>query len=175
MKAEVLRLGNRYVRDRRTSTHLFLTARALGVTKVTYSGQRDEKMEDRIGKLAVTWGGSFKIEYKVDWESVINKWKNKGSEVIHLTVYGLPIQNVISEVKKNAKDKLIIVGGAKVPKSVYRVSDWNISITSQPHSEISALSIFLHELFEGRELAKPFSNAKLSIIPQPMGKKVLKL
>ncbi len=73
------------------------------------------------------------------------------------------------------KNKLIVVGGSKVPRIVYKLSDWNISVTSQPHSEISALSVFLHDLFEGKELSKIFCNAKLRIVPQSNSKKVLKI
>ena len=79
------------------------------------------------------------------------------------------------KIRESGKNKLIIVGGAKVPGIIYKLSDWNISITSQPHSEISALSIFLHELFQGEELLQDFKNAKLKIIPQSRGKKVLDL
>ena len=48
-------------------------------------------------------------------------------------------------------------------------------MTSQPHSEISALALFLHELFEGNELSLKFKDAKIMIVPQKRGKKVLKL
>ena len=175
MEVEVLRLGHRYVRDDRITTHLFLTARAFGASKVTYSGQRDEKLEERIKEVTEIWGGPFDVEYEGDWKRTIAKWKERSGEVIHLTFYGLPMQDVLHEIRDSAKDKLIVVGGAKVPGIVYKLSDWNVSVTSQPHSEISALSVFLHELFEGRELSKVFKNAKLRIVPRSRGKRVLKL
>jgi tRNA (cytidine56-2'-O)-methyltransferase len=175
MKVEVLRLGHRYVRDARITTHLFLTARAFGASKVTYSAQRDEKLEERVKRVTKIWGGPFDVEYEQDWKRKITNWKEKNGEVVHLTFYGLPIRDVIREVRDSAKDKLIVVGGTKVPGIVYKLSDWNVSVTSQPHSEISALSVFLHELFEGGELSKLFKNAKLRIVPQSRGKRVLKL
>ncbi len=175
MEVEVLRLTHRYVRDERITTHLFLTARAFGASKVIYTGQRDEKMEEKIGKVTKNWGGPFTIEYEKDWKQTIMRWKARKGEIIHLTFYGLPIQNVIQDIRESRKNTLIIVGGAKVPGIIYKLSDWNVSVTSQPHSEISALSVFLHELFQGRELLKIFKNAKLKIIPQPRGKKVLDL
>jgi tRNA (cytidine56-2'-O)-methyltransferase len=73
------------------------------------------------------------------------------------------------------KDLLVIVGGSKVPGKVYELSDVNISVTSQPISEISALSYFLDYLFERKFLDKEFKGAKLKIVPQKKGKKVLKL
>lgn len=57
---------------------------------------------------------------------------------------------------------------------VYQKSDYNISIGNQPHSEIAALAITLNELFEGKELNKKFSNAKIKVIPQKKGKKTEK-
>jgi len=175
LEVEVLRLTHRYVRDKRITTHLFLTARAFGASKVIYSGQRDQKMEEKIRKVTKDWGGTFTVEYEKDWKQTIKRWKARTGTIIHLTFYGLPMQNVIQEIRESAKNTFIIVGGAKVSRIVYQLSDWNVSVTSQPHSEISALSVFLHELFQGRELLKIFKNAKLKIIPQPKGKKVLDL
>lgn len=175
MEVAVLRLGHRYVRDDRVTTHVFLTARAFGAGRVIYSGQRDEKMEQGIKEVVEMWGGPFEVDYERDWRRTIGEWKEKGGEVVHLTVYGLPVQDAVHDIRESGKDKIVVVGGAKVPGAVYELADWNVAVTSQPHSEISALSIFLHELFEGQELSKTFKDTKLRVIPQPRGKKVLKL
>ena len=175
MKIVVLRLGHRYVRDDRVTTHVFLVARAFGADKVIYSGQRDEKLEVRLDDITKMWGGSFEVEYEKDWKQTIVNWQEAQGEIVHLTAYGLPVQNVTLEIRQSKKDKLVIVGGAKVPRIVYALSDWNVSITSQPHSEISALGIFLHEFFEGKELSKIFQNPKLRIIPESRGKKIMKI
>jgi len=175
MNVVVLRFGHRYVRDERTTTHVFLTARAFGATRVIYSGQRDEKVEEKVNSVTKIWGGAFQIEYQEDWKQTIIQWKQKGGEVIHLTVYGLSMLNVMSQIKHSDKDKMIIIGGAKIPGPVYEYADWNVSVTSQPHSEISALGVFLHDLFNGEEFTKIFENARLRVIPQPKGKKVLKM
>ncbi|HEX69064.1 MAG TPA: tRNA (cytidine(56)-2'-O)-methyltransferase, partial [Candidatus Bathyarchaeota archaeon] len=52
---------------------------------------------------------------------------------------------------------------------------FNVAIGNQPHSECSSLAVFLDRLFEGKELEKEFENAKLKIIPQARGKKVVKV
>ena len=65
----------------------------------------------------------------------------------------------------------MVVGGAKVPGEVYGLANWNVSVTSQPHSEVSALAVFLHELFEAQELDRVFEGARLSITPQDRGKR----
>jgi tRNA (cytidine56-2'-O)-methyltransferase len=172
MNVNVLRLGHRYVRDDRVTMHVFLTARAFGAGKVIYSGQKDEKMEEGVKKVVKMWGGPFEVEYVSDWKQTIKKWEEKGGEVVHLTVYGLPVQDVIHEIRDSKKDKMVVVGGAKVPRLVYELADWNVAVTSQPHSEISALSVFLHELFQGEELSKTFKDAKLLVISQSKGKKI---
>jgi tRNA (cytidine56-2'-O)-methyltransferase len=67
---------------------------------------------------------------------------------------------------------LIAVGGPKVPAEVYQLADYNIAVTSQPHSEIAALAIAVHDLQGGEELKKEFGNSRLSIVPSPKGKMI---
>ncbi|UCH37561.1 MAG: tRNA (cytidine(56)-2'-O)-methyltransferase [Candidatus Bathyarchaeota archaeon] len=175
MKVVILRLDHRFPRDGRVTTHTFLTARAFGADKIIYSGQRDEQIEERIKKVTETWGGAFQVEFEKDWQKTVIEWKKQRGEVIHLTVYGLPISEVISHIRTSKLDKMIIIGGAKVPRIVYDLSDWNISITSQPHSEISALSVFLYELLKERMASKIFDGAKLKVIPQLKGKEIRRI
>lgn len=170
----VLRLGHRIVRDARASSHLFLAARALGADGVMYTGQRDRTIEATIQEVTKTWGGSFEVTYRKQASGVLKEWKAGGGALIHLSMYGLPLQTVVDVIRASPTDKLIVVGGAKVPRSVFDAADWNVAVTSQPHSEISALSLFLHELFKGHELDKPFDDAELRVVPQARGKKVLR-
>ncbi len=173
MKVWILRLDHRLIRDSRTSTHLLLVARAFGANKMLYTGRVDKALEERVKNVVDNWGGSFSIKYCSDWKIAVKEWKIKGGEIIHLTMYGLPLQKVIEKIRLSKKSKLVVVGGSKVPSEIYEIADWNISITSQPHSEIAALSVFLHEFFEGKELIKNFDRAKMKIIPQKRGKKII--
>ncbi len=170
----MLRLGHRIVRDARASSHLFLAARALGADGVIYTGQRDRTIEATVQKVTKAWGGSFEVTYRPQAAVVLQEWKAGGGALIHLSMYGLPLQTVVDVIRVSPADKLVVVGGAKVPRSVFDAADWNVAVTSQPHSEISALSLFLHELFEGRELGKPFDGAELRVVPQIRGKKILR-
>jgi tRNA (cytidine56-2'-O)-methyltransferase len=86
-------------------------------------------------------------------------------------MYGIPIQNKIKQLRRS--NVLVIIGSEKVPGEVYGLADFNIAVSNQPHSEVAALAIFLHEYFRGKELNKKFSAAKLKIIPQERGKKVV--
>lgn len=168
----VLRLSHRRVRDARATTHVFLAARALGADEAILSGEEDEHIMKSVSSLSARWGGNFKIRYEEKGSKIIKKFKGLK---VHLTMYGMPVQEKISEIKTAAKGKnlLIIVGGEKVPGEIYHAADYNIAVTGQPHSEVAALAIFLHEFFEGKELEKKFSRAKLTVVPQECGKKVL--
>ena len=165
----VLRLGHRPSRDKRVSTHLFLAARTFGAKRAYYTGTQDSSLEESIRKITIDWGGDFTLEYAGSWKKILVEWKGK---IVHLTMYGLPYQDVVGELRTEPSPKLVVVGGAKVPGEVYGAADWNIAVTGQPHSEVSALALFLHELYEGRELQLKFPGARLTVIPQAKGKKL---
>ncbi len=63
----------------------------------------------------------------------------------------------------------------KVPPEFYsaEVSDFNVAVGNQPHSECAAVAVFLDRFFEGKELARRFKKAKIKIIPQERGKKTV--
>ncbi len=82
--------------------------------------------------------------------------------------------DVLDRIRKQNRNLLILVGSQKVPGEFYssEVSDFNVSIGNQPHSECAALAIFLDRFFEGKELTKTFEKAKIGVIPQERGKKL---
>jgi tRNA (cytidine56-2'-O)-methyltransferase len=170
----VLRLGHRYVRDKRLTTHLFLAARAFGAEKAVYTGVREKNIEENVMGVVKRWGGSFRVEYAEDGVTLVRRWQEEGGAVIHLTMYGLPVLEVLEDIRDSKKRLLVVVGGAKVAREIYGAADWNVAVTSQPHSEVSALSVFLHELFDGGELSIDHGNAELTIVPQAKGKKVVR-
>ena len=165
---KVLRLGHRLGRDARISTHCGLVARAFGAEEIIFSGDKDKKMMNSIKKVSNEWGGDFFVSYEKSWKSFVENFRGVK---IHLTMYGIPIEKKIEEVK-NGDDVLVVVGGEKVPGELYGLVDHNIAVSNQPHSEIAALSVLLHEYFEGKELNKKFKNYKLKVVPQEEGKKV---
>jgi len=171
MKVWVLRLGHRRGRDPRLTTHVALTARALGCDGIILSGEKDDSIIENINEVVKDWGNHFEVKYEKNWRNVINNWKGK---TVHLTMYGLPIQDKIDEIKK-LKNILVVVGSEKVPSDVYRLVDFNVAVTNQPHSEVGSLAIFLDKLFDGEELEKKFKNAKIKVIPQERGKKTISL
>jgi tRNA (cytidine56-2'-O)-methyltransferase len=173
----VLRWGHRPQRDVRLTTHVALTARALGASGFLLSDTVDKKLKETIEKVTENWGGKFFFEMGTTWKSAVRDWKAEGGIVVHLTVYGENIQtsHVLDRIRQSGKNVLVIVGSHKVPKEFFSndVSDFNVSIGNQPHSECAALAVFLDRFFEGKELAKGFKKAKIKIVPQERGKKTI--
>lgn len=176
-KITVLRIGHRIIRDKRVTTHVVLTARAFGASEIIISGERDDQLIMKLEKFIEKWGGEFKISFKEEWRRTIEEWKKNGGKIIHLTMYGINLPEIIEEVRKawSQNDIMIIVGSEKVPREVYELADYNIAISNQPHSEVAALAIFLDWLQEGKELTKQFDKPKIKIIPQKHGKKAIRI
>ncbi|MBI2971858.1 MAG: tRNA (cytidine(56)-2'-O)-methyltransferase [Candidatus Aenigmarchaeota archaeon] len=168
----ILRIGHRYERDERLSTHCGLVARAFGARRIIFSGEHDAKLMESIGGVAERWGGPFDVHYEGQWKKSLLAHKKKGFTVVHLTMYGTPVQKAMRIIRKRKK-LLVVVGSEKVPPEIYQLADFNVSVTSQPHSEVAALAVFLHEYHKGKELSKRFRGAKLRIVPQEKGKKVI--
>jgi tRNA (cytidine56-2'-O)-methyltransferase len=173
----VLRWGHRPQRDARLTTHVALTARALGASGLILSDTVDKKIKETAEKVAKNWGGKFFFEMETSWKSAVREWKAKGGIIVHLTAYGENIQtsDVLQRIRTSGKNVLVLVGSQKVPKEFFSndVSDFNVSIGNQPHSECAALAVFLDRFFEGKELAKGFKKAKIRILPQERGKKTV--
>lgn len=168
-----MRLGHRPERDKRITSHVCLVARAFGAEGVYIYGIRDEIILKTISKVCEVWGGNFWVDFIENPLSLVKEWKKKGGAVVHLTMYGIPISKILNELDLE-KDILIIVGGEKVPKEYYYESNYNVAIGNQPHSEVSALAIFLDRITKGAWEYLKFQNAKLIIIPSNRGKKVRK-
>lgn len=173
----VLRWGHRPQRDARLTSHVALTARALGASGFLLSDTVDKKIRETVEKVTGNWGGEFFFEMGTAWKNAVIDWKVKGGIVVHLTAYGENIEtsDVLLRIRKSGKNLLVMVGSQKVPKEFFSsdVSDFNVSIGNQPHSECAALAVFLDRFFEGKELARGFKKAKIKIVPQERGKKTV--
>ena len=165
----VLRIGHRPERDQRVTTHVGLTARALGA-KGMYLASDDSGVKNSVEDVAKRWGGSFFVENNVSWKKCISEWKKSGGIVVHLTMYGLKLTDVEENIREHDKI-LIVVGAEKVPGDLYELAGYNISVTSQPHSEISSLALVMDHLFEGTTLNLDFPDSEIKIIPCEHGKR----
>lgn len=167
---DVFRLAHRLPRDCRITTHVALTARAFGATTMHYSGMHDQEMEDAVKKVVEKFGGPFTTMYVQNEKKFLQEKKKEHYTLVHLTVYGIAFQDVIKNIKN--ENVLIIIGGEKVPPWIYTLVDYNTSIGNQPHSEVSALGIFLDHYHGPQEL---FTKAQQKIIGTEKGKKVISL
>jgi tRNA (cytidine56-2'-O)-methyltransferase len=176
-KIVVLRWGHRAQRDARLTTHVALAARALGASGFLLSDIVDKKIKETLEKITKRWGGNFFFDMGQPWRRIVTDWKDKDGIVIHLTAYGENVQtsDVLKRIKACGKDVLLLVGSQKVPKEFFlaEVSDFNVSVGNQPHSECAAVAVFLDRFFEGKELSKSFENAEIRIVPQERGKKTI--
>jgi tRNA (cytidine56-2'-O)-methyltransferase len=169
----VLRYGHRPGRDDRMTTHVGLTARALGADRVIFPDNAGQSVETVRG-VTDRFGGPFVVERRDDQRAVVRHWRGV---VVHLTMYGEPIQDVEAEIRAatRAGDEalLVVVGGEKVPWALYERADFNVSVTNQPHSEIAGLAVFLDRFFEGEELDREWVDADRRVVPEATGKTVV--
>ena len=162
----VLRLGHRAGRDPRLTTHLALAARALGAEGM-WLHPPDPANSERLRAVSERFGGRFAVTGCSDWRRAIREFDGR---TVHLTMYGRPIRSVLPGLARRRR-LLVIVGGAKVPAELYRLASANVSVGSQPHSEVSALSVFLTELL-GPPDSRPWPGARQAIVPSARGKRV---
>lgn len=174
----MLRLGHRPERDKRITTHVGLTARALGA-KGMLLAHDDANVKRSVEEVSKKWGGDFFVRANIKWKKEIEEWKKEGGKVCHLTMYGENILDVIEEIKEEMEKEnsriMVVVGAEKIPREMFGLADWNIAAGNQPHSEIAALALFLDYLQEGKELRRLFEDAEIEIVPAKKEKKVKKL
>jgi tRNA (cytidine56-2'-O)-methyltransferase len=168
----VLRMGHRFYRDSRVTTHVCLTARALGADGVIIADREDKTVEATIREVARKFGGHFSIESGKPWRKTILDWKEQGGKVVHLTAYGLRLPDVIEEIGESERSVLLVVGSEKMPGEVFKLADWNVSVTNQPMSEIAALAIFLDWHLKHRAFEEAFPDGEVRIIPSQDQKRV---
>lgn len=169
MTVVVLRIGHRPTRDMRITTHVGMTARALGADGMLLAAD-DPKIKESVDKVVRRWGGDFFVRVGVDWKKEIKQWKENGGMVVHLTMYGLNLPDAIGEIAN--RNLLIVVGAEKVPASLYDLVDLNVAVGNQPHSEVAALALVLDHLQDGKELHGGFTGGERKIVPTRSGKRV---
>ena len=165
----IMRIGHRPERDKRVTTHVALSSRALGA-KGIYVDTEDPKLEENIRSVVDRFGGDYQIKTGVTWKAATKNFKGK---VVHLTMYGSRVDEALEKIPKD-EDIMIIVGAEKVPPEVYQRADFNVSVGNQPHSEIAALAIFLDRYTEGKALYAD-RGGRMTVVPNERGKTVVDL
>ena len=156
---QVLRIGHRLERDKRITTHVALTARAFGASKM-YLSNPDSRIVRTVAKVVQKFGGEFIVEPVNSPKKVVSEWVGK---VIHLTMFGISMDQNIIKLQNEEVPLLFVVGAKKVPSWLFESSDYNMSVGNQPHSEVAALAIAMNNLhLQGYNTA---FEGKLSVIP----------
>jgi tRNA (cytidine56-2'-O)-methyltransferase len=161
----VLRLGHRPQRDKRVTTHVALTARALGARGVVVS-TKDPDLEENIRDVVSRFGGEFEVRTGVGWRAFLRDFRG---QIVHLTMYGIHIDDALSRIGQGRV--CVVVGAEKVPAEVYQMADVNLAVGNQPHSEVAALGILLDRITEGEGLRRDFGG-RMRILPMDGGKRV---
>ena len=170
MVIEVVRIGQRLVRDDRVTTHVALVSRAFGAKKI-FMTEVNSEIKESLEKINKTWGGNFVVEFIDKWKSIVKKKKDENFRIIHLTMYGESINDVQEKLRKE-ENLLVVVGAEKVPREIYELADYNVGVGNQPHSEISSLAILLDRIQKGKQFEKTYPDAIRKIIPTKKGKNV---
>ena len=159
------------------TTHIALTARAFGASGMILADVKDEQIKKTIDKVVSRWGGPFFLKMGTPWTTAVEDWKTKDGVIVHLTAYGENIESstVLQRIRRTRRDAMVIVGSQKVPRKFFskEISDFNVAVGNQPHSECSSLAVFLDRLLGGKGLIQEFKNAKIRIMPKKHGKKIL--
>ncbi len=171
MALEVLRLGHRPQRDKRITTHVCLTARALGARRVRIA-EEDDHVVASVSDVAKRFGGDFEVEGGTGWKGPVKQWKEAGGQVVHLTMYGERLGDAIPSIQAGPEDVLIVVGAEKVPADLYDLADHNVAVGNQPHSEVAALALLMDRLRDGDWEDDSFPGAEINVQPSPRGKDV---
>ena len=144
-----------------------LTARALGASEIMFTRGKEARIARYMNSLEREWGGTFKVSFNIDYRKAMAEANNYMK--VYLTRYGVPLNKLIYQIK-TYKNIMLIVSSIKASSlSMHRIADFNASVTDQPHCSAAAIAIFLHEFYEGRELAVHFENSKYKVIPKEHG------
>jgi len=168
----VVRLGHRQQRDKRITSHLGLTARAMGAAHFVLCGDDDHKVLETLADVTETFGGTFTAEHHAKPLGFLRHFAKQGGKIVHLTMYGENFEQATQEIPTE-QPVAVVVGGAKVPGEIYKLADYNIAVGHQPHSEVAALALFMAEMMGGVADAEHFPGARLEVKPHPSGKVVI--
>src|SRR5438046_9295216 len=130
----ILPIAHRVFRDARVTTHVCLTARALGADGVIVADREDKVVESTIRDVTDRFGGPFQVKTGIPWRKAVRHWKASGGKILHLTAYGLPLPKILPEIRDMTYDILVIAGSEKIPEEIFKITDLNVSVPSKPLS-----------------------------------------
>lgn len=148
---------------------LCLVARAFGASEIVFTSDNKKlisKSQRFCKGMCADWGGRFNISFTSNWKAYIKNKKNY--KTVYLTRYGIPMKQMRYTLRAY-KNLLVIASFSEEINALYEFADFNISITSQPHTIASSITALLLAYYRDREPSIHFENAKYKIIPEPHG------
>lgn len=176
-RLEVVRLGHRRDRDKRISSHLGLTARALGADGIVLCGDEDPSIIETWNNVSERFGGFFSTRYEPRPMAYLKSFK-KGTKdrppgiIVHLTMYGEEVKEALPKIRRD-RPVAFVVGGAKVPGELFTISNHNVAVGNQPHSEVAALAVALSQWHISVANQSRFKGGSIRVIPSREGKNVI--
>tara|TARA_B100002051_G_scaffold220189_1_gene213887 strand:- start:849 stop:1319 length:471 start_codon:yes stop_codon:yes gene_type:complete len=152
---------------------LGLTARAFGADEIVLAGDRDPSPLETWDSVTERFGGNFESRYEESPLSWLRSTSKFGEvTIVHLTMYGEAWRDATPSIPTD-KPAVVVVGGTKVPSEVFHLSDYNISVGNQPHSEVAALAVFLDSWLGPLDSKSKFEGAQIKVLPSANGKIVI--
>jgi tRNA (cytidine56-2'-O)-methyltransferase len=113
---EVVRLGHRIDRDKRITSHLGLTARALGADGIVLCGDEDPSIIETWNNVSERFGGRFSARYESRPMAYLKSFKKGTKErpsgiIVHLTMYGEEVSEALPKIRRD-RPVALVVGGA---------------------------------------------------------------
>ena len=150
-----------------------LTARAFGADEIVLAGDRDPSPLETWDSVTERFGGNFESRYEESPLSWLRSTSKFGQvTIVHLTMYGEAWRDATPSIPTD-KPAVVVVGGTKVPSEVFHLSDYNISVGNQPHSEVAALAVFLDSWLGPLDSKSKFEGAQIKVLPSANGKIVI--
>ena len=150
-----------------------LTARAFGADEIVLAGDRDPSPLETWDSVTERFGGNFESRYEESPLSWLRSTSKFGEvTIVHLTMYGEAWRDATPSIPTD-KPVVVVVGGTKVPSEVFHLSDYNISVGNQPHSEVAALAVFLDSWLGPIDSKSKFEGAQIKVLPSASGKIVI--
>ena len=128
MVIEVVRIGQRVVRDDRVTTHVALVSRAFGAEKI-FMTEVNPEIKDTLEKINKTWGGNFMVEFIDKWKSIIKKKKEENFRIVHLSMYGENINDVQEKLREEESGVYGVGANGSFRKLSFTGVDFTISFT----------------------------------------------
>ena len=122
----IMRIGHRPERDKRVTTHVALSSRALGA-KGIYVDTEDPVLEENIRSVATRFGGDYSIQTGVTWQKATKDFKGK---IVHLTMYGQRVDEALPKKSRPRCTRGRISTYPSVTSPIRRSPHWLFSCIS---------------------------------------------